>query len=153
MNKMNYLSQISFGIRMSSLSSHACVIGSNLHTKFKLLARYLKTISNNDGLSPSRNNCSLRRTRWFPQIILFSYWNYFDIFTLMIFFLSFAVYFFGLFFVIQTAFLSFILLYLMLTKKMIISLRFFFCYFYNIFHFYLHFYETDYEEIKSLPGR
>lgn len=65
---VTYLSQISFGIITSSLSSHLLVTGSSWLIRFKLLARYLKIVSSSDGFSPSRNSCSLSRTLWL-QII------------------------------------------------------------------------------------
>lgn len=65
---ITYLSQISFGIITSSLSSHVFVTGLSWLIRFKLFAKYLKMVSSRDGLSSLRNNWSLRRTRW-SQII------------------------------------------------------------------------------------
>lgn len=66
---VTYLSQISFGMITSSLSSHLFVAGLSWLIRFKLLARYLKMVSSSDGLSPSRNSCSLRRIRWLQIIV------------------------------------------------------------------------------------
>lgn len=66
---VTYLSQISFGMITSSLSSHLFVAGLSWLIRFKLLERYLKMVSSSDGLSPSRNSCSLRRIRWLQIIV------------------------------------------------------------------------------------
>lgn len=66
--RVTYLSQISFGIITSSFSSQVLVAGLSWLIRLRLLAKYLKIVSSSEGLSPSKNSCSLRRTRWL-QII------------------------------------------------------------------------------------
>lgn len=67
---VTYLSQISFGIITSSLSSHVFVPGFSWLIRLRLLDRYLKIVSRRLGFSPSRKSCSLRRTRWLQIIFL-----------------------------------------------------------------------------------
>mgnify|MGYP003507668749 CR=1 FL=1 len=77
---VTYLSQISFGIITSSRNSHVLVATFSWLISFKLFARYLKTVSRSDGLSPSRKRASLRRVRWlrFMFIVDFLYARNFD---------------------------------------------------------------------------